>query len=393
VGIFKQALGLETLAEQPPVVGDYSANVTPPSRSASQTLTVDRALGLPAAYRAIQLIAGMGSQLAINSWRGTSKVNPTPALIRRPDPWRPRSSFIERYLVNAAVDGNNFLLKIRVDNVVSGVELLNPLTTFVRWERGVKYYDTSRWVGGAWKTVTYTDADVLHVWGGLEVPGHARGLGPIAANRYALTGHIDLREYAAGWFAKSDVPSGLLSSDQKLDPAMAAAYKDAWLNPKDANGNPITGPTVRVLGQGLSYDPVILKPSDAQWLEAQNASVLDIARIFGIPADYLEAAVDGSSLTYANLEMIDARFLRTTLFPVYLRKLEDALTELLPNGQEARFDTEALLRPDAKTRAEIDQIYLNAGVRRAEEIRDREGWAGPAPEKPKPAPQQQETPA
>lgn len=392
MGILAQALGLETLMSEQPV-GDYSANVAPPPRDTSGSLTVDKALGLPAVYRSIQLIAGMGAQLSLNSWRGLTKVEPAPALIRRPDPWRTRSSFLERFLVNAAVDGNNFLLRVRVDNVVTGVELLNPLVTRVRWEKGVKYFDTVRWVAGKWQGVTYTVADVLHVWCGLEVPGHTRALGPIAATRYVLTGHIDLRDYAAGWFGKSDVPSGVLTTDQRIDPVQAAAYKDGWLNPKDIDGNPIKGPTVRVLGQGLSYDPVVLKPSDAQWLEAQNYGVLDIARIFGVPSDYLEAAVDGSSLTYSNLEMIDARFLRTTLFPVYLRKLEDALTELLPNGQEARFDTEALLRPDAKTRAEIDAIYLANGVRAREEIRVREGWVGPAPEMPAPTPAPQEQPA
>lgn len=394
MGILAKALGLETLAADAPV-GDYSADVTPPARL-GEPLTVERALGLTSAYRSIQLISGMGSQLALNSWRGATMVDPAPALVRRPDPWRSRKRFVRRFLVNAAVDGNNFFLKSRVGGVLSGVELLNPLATRVRWEKGVKYYDTVRWIGGKWKGVTYTDADVEHVWSGLEVPGHNRALGPIAAARYALTGHIDVRDYAAGWFGKSDVPTGLLTSDQKLDPVQAGAYKDAWLNPKDANGNPITGPTVRVLGQGLHYEPVILKPSDAQWLESQNAGVLDVARIFGVPSDYLEAAVDGSSLTYTNLEMIDSRFLRTTLFPVYLSTLEDALTELLPNGQEARFDTEALLRPDAKTRAEIDRIYLGDGVpvRHAQEVRDREGWVGPAPDMPKPAPApKQETPA
>lgn len=392
MGILAKALGLETLSEQP--LGDYSADVTPPARSGAGVLTTDKALGLPAVYRSVQLIAGMGAQLGLDSWRGNDKVVPAPPLVRRPDPWRSRSSFLERFLVNAAIDGNNFLLKIRLNGQVTGVELLNPLLTYVRWEKGVKYYDTARWLGGAWKSVTYTDADVLHIWGGLEVPGHTRGLGPIAATRYALTGHIDLRDYAAAWFGKSDVPSGILSTDQRLDPTTADAYKAKWLNPTDGAGNPITGPSVRVLGQGLEYTPIALKPSDAQWLEAQNYGVLDIARIFGIPSDYLEAAVQGSSLTYANLEMIDARFLRTTLFPVYLRKLADALTELLPNGQEARFDTEALLRPDAKTRAEIDAIYVTNGVRDPQEIRDREGWEGPAPIKPPAAaPTPQEMPA
>jgi HK97 family phage portal protein len=139
---------------------------------------------------------------------------------------------------------------------------------------------------------------------------------------------------------------------------------------------------VRVLGHGLKYEPIMLRPSDAQWVEAQNLGILDVARIFGLPPEYLAAAVDGTAMTYSNLEMIDAQFLRTTLFPTYLRKIENALTTALPRGQRARFRTSDLLRPDAKTRAEIDAIYLPLGVYDRREVRAREGIAGPVPTMP-----------
>jgi HK97 family phage portal protein len=381
VGILRKALGLETLADEPPT-GDYSANVTPPARSANGSVTVEKALSLPAAFRAVQIIAGMGSQLELFGIKAGQRLDPTPALLAQPDPWRPRSSFVERYLVNAATDGNNFLLKHRAGNggPVVAVEALNPFAVKIRWENGVKFYD--RYTAKGLKT--YTDDEILHVWG-LEVPGHDRGLGPIAACRYALAGHIDARDYAAGWFGGgSDVPSGVLSTDQPLDPATAKEYKRMWQNPQgfDEDGKPLPadlGPSVRIIGRGLSYAPIMLKPSEAQWLESQSFGVLDVARMFGVPADYLLASVEGNSLTYSNLEMVDAQFLRTTLFPVYLRKLEAALTELLPRGQEARFDVSELLRPDAKTRADIDSIYLGLNVYDANYVRTREGIAGPAP--------------
>lgn len=395
MGNLLTALGLSRhLSEAPPEepVGDYSADVMPPARS--RTTSLDRALSLPAVYRAIQVISGMGSQLTVNSWRGQDRVDPAPGLVSQPDPWRPLSSWLERLLVCLATDGNAFLVKTRgADNQVVALEVANPYTTFIHWRRTaagawVKEYDIALRGG---KRRTYPASEVEHVWA-MEVPGRDRGLGPIGACRLALTGILDLREYADGWFQNGDVPSGVLSSDQRLDPDQAKRYKEVWRNPdgdlpEEQRGR---GPQVRVLGQGLSYEPVTLKPEDAQWLEAQRFGILDIARMFGLPGDYLLAAVEGTSLTYANLEMIDAQFLRTTLFPVYLRKVEAALTACLPRGQEARFDTSALLRPDAKTRAQVDAIYLPLGVDTPENVARREGRPVGTPT---PTRNRQETPA
>lgn len=402
MGFIRQALGLEQLSEQPldAPLGDYSADVTPPARSATPTLTVERAVTLPAVFRAIQLIQSMGANLVrdgLASWRDGAEVPTQPALIRRPDPWRSRRSFAARFLTNAATDGNNFLLRTRVDGVTASATLLDPFATFIRWDsNGRKHYDTVVRDGRrGLVTRSYTDADVLHVWCGLELPGHDRALGPIAACRTALAGHLDSRAYAAGWFSSTDVPSGVLSTDQRLDPTTAAEYKRLWLNPTAVDGTPDRGgPSVRVLGQGLSYAPIMLKPSDAQWLESQAFGVVDVARLFGVPPDKLAAAVEGTSLTYSTTDLVDRAFLRDTLLPTYMAPLEDALTELLPRGQVARVGADELLRPDPKTQAEIDSIYLAADVIAPAEVRVRQRWAGPPPTpKPAPAPATQEAPA
>lgn len=389
MGVILRALGLETLADQP--LGDYSADVTPLARSASPLVSVDRALSLPAVFRAVQITAGMAAQLPLQAWRSGQQLTgrDEPSLVRQPDPWRPLSSWIERAVVDLATDGNAFLRKHRgPDGGIVALEVLDPRRVAVLRDSrtAVKRYEYADLNG---KTRKLAADDVEHVWG-LEVPGLDRGLGPIQACRVALSGVIDVRDYAGNWFRENDVPTGVLTTDQKIDADTAKAYKAKWIAPDtDENGNLTRlGPSVRVLGQGLSYTPIFLKPEDAQWLEAQNMGVLDVARMFGLPADYLLAAVDGNSLTYSNLEMIDAQFLRTTLFPVYLRKLEAALTNVLPRGQAARFDTAPLLRPDAKTRAEIDALYITQGVYDGDHVRRREGIPGRAPARPAPTPQE-----
>lgn len=368
-------------------VGDYSADVAPPSRTGVHApVSARRALGLPAVLRSIELIAGMSAQLKLEDWRGPELVQPQSQLVTQPDPWRTADSFVERFAVNLATDGNNFTRKHRSGREVAALECMNPFTTVpykerLRSGRVVKRY---RGYDADGNGLELGADDVVHTWA-LEVAGMERGLGPIGFCRHALTGVINTSDYAIRWFSEEGT-DGVLTTDQRLDGAAAREYKKLWYT-RDPDEPP--GPRVRVTGSGLKYEPILLNPEDAQWIQAQNFGILEVARMFGTPADYLVAAVEGNSLTYSNLEMIDAQFLRTTLFPKYLRKIQNAITSVLPRGRAARFALGDLLKPDAKTRAEIDQIYAPLGVYDAQHIRTREGIAGTAPgpaKTPAPAP-------
>lgn len=392
VGIVLEAAGraLGLLAAEPTdgtwgAVGSYDANVQPMPRGSGEPVTVTRALGLPAYYRAVELAAGVCASLDLASFRGSQLTPRQPSLVTQPDPWRELDSWIERQVVNYATEGNNFLRIYRdaADQVVS-LEVLNPFTTAVLWRkvngRYVKRYSVLTRDGRTELAAT----DVIHSFG-LEVAGLDRGLSPIAWTRYALEGVLNVRDYADRWFA-DEATDGTLTTDQRLDPESIKFYRAKWYE-QDAERAP--GPKIRIMGSGLKYDAMMLKPADAQWLEAQNFGILDVARITGTPAALLEAAVEGTALTYQTLETIHAQYLRTTLFPRYLRKIESAVTRALPRGQRGRFLTDAMLRPDAKTRAEIDVAYIGAGVYDGEYVRDRDGITitGRTIEKPAPAPE------
>lgn len=373
--------------------GDYSTTMSvgvPPARGANP-VSLDRVAGMPAAYRAISVLGGVASQMTLQSWRGPVVVTPTPSVLAKPDPWRDLGSWIERAVVSLATDGNLFTREHRMpDDSLASVEVLDPYLTHVRWVKGVKSYTTYDHRLG--RFVDLGTHEVRHTWG-LQLPGHTRGLGPIEACRVSLGGALDVRDYASTWFAGGDVPSGVLSSDQSLDAASVAMYRKVWADPAAFDDSPDAatlnrrlGPSVRVLGKGLTYSAIALKPADAQWIESQNWGVLEMARLWGLPANYLHAAVEGSSLTYANLEMVDTQFLRLTLIPGYLRKIESLLSAYLPHGQAARFDLSEWLRPDAKTEADVFKVYIDAGVLSPADVHAMKRFPGTAPGKPAAAP-------
>lgn len=378
MGRFLSFIGIEARAQQGSVAsaGGTSplAGVIPPARSTVTDVSVDRALTIPAVYSAVSIITTTVAQLKLSVWRNGEEI-PTPYLVRRPDVDQSLSQFLKRTVFGLATTGNAYWHVIRAaDGTTASLSVLNPLAISIRYgDRGQKIYDYADSAGGR----SFSANQVKHLRL-LEVPGTPYGLGPVQAARTALSGAMDLSQYAEQWFRDGAVPTGVLSTDQQLNPDDAAAMKARWHETQASRD-------VAVLGKGLTYAPIILNPADAQFLESRQYSVTDIARLFRVPASYLLAEVNGSSLTYSNLEQVDTAFVRIGLMQ-YLIEIEDALSDLLVRGQEAKFNLDGLLRPDAKTLAEIHAIYLSANVLSTDEVRAQKGWTGPAPVQPKPEP-------
>lgn len=356
------------------------AGVTPPARSSAPALTPRTALTLDSVFRALQVLQTAAEQLTFDVWRGGGKVREPLAVVTNPDVDSDLPSFLAESVMSLATRGNLFWRPTYgTDGQVVNVRVLDPLTATPIRKRGRKLIV---WDGREWST-----RDVVHMRF-LALPGEDVGLGPIQANARGLAGAVARSSYADGWFDTSGVPNGILKSDQPLTADQAEAYKARW----QATQSHANGPAV--LGSGLDYRPLMLKPAEVQWLEGQQFGVAGVARLFGIPASYMLASVEGVSRTYANQEQEDIAFVRFTLM-AYLRKIETAMTAVLPRGQVARLNVDALLRTDTKTRYEAHKVGLEAKFLTVPEVRAIEGLDPlPADQLPaEPAPTGQEYPA
>jgi len=358
------------------------APLLPPSRSeASRFVTADQALTLSSVYRSFEIVAVAVSQLSCGVWRQGVEIE-TPSLVAKPDLNLPRAAFFEQTTTSLAATGNAFWRKHRTGPADPVISLEVMPAHEVAVTRAAKGSTPAEY---AWKGEPLKAWQVQHLQK-MRIPGRLYGLGPIEACRAELRGSIDLRDYASEWFDQSGIPNGTLTTEQKLTPQQAQDWKTQARN--------LFKPSeLAVLGQGLTYSPVTLKPADAQFLESRQFSVTEIARMFGIPAPYLLAVVDGSSETYSNQEQVDIWFVRYTLMS-YLREIEMALTDVLPRGQEVRFKVDALLRTDTKTRYEAHQVAINTGLYSAHYAQSIEGLPTyTKPTAPAPAPVPAEEPA
>lgn len=334
--------------------------MTAPTRSASSgSVTVTEALGLLNVYRAVQVHAFASKQLSIDTVRYGLLVADHP-LVRRPDPDNTRSGWIEQSVVSLASTGNAYYEIIRDGfGQVVALPVLNPLDVRIQTNRD------GRVTGYGYRGRSLAPSKVRHITL-LRIPGSAYGLGPIQAAQPDLRGAISTRDYAANWLDDSGVPTGILKSDQPIGAEKAREAKKFWNeNAGQKNG-------VVVLGSGLGYQPIFLTPKDVQFIESQQFSVTQIARLFGTPASLMLAAVEGNSQTYSNVEQDWLAYVRFTLMG-YLVEIEDALSDLLPGAQRARFNIEALLRADTTSRYSSYKTAIDAGFMDVDEVRAIEG--------------------
>lgn len=329
-------------------------DVVLPPRPVDVPVSDGQILRTVAVYRAVQLLTIATAQLSVDVWRGRELIE-RPSLVKRPDiKLRDLAAFTKRTVASLALTGNAYWLVTRnARNEASNLEVLNP-------HECVPHPDGTLAVAG--REHRLQPHEFQHL-GLLWVPGESRALGPIQAARVELAGALKTTRYGSEVHDTGSVPDGVLKTDQVLSADQAAAYKEQWMR---------RGPhEVAVLGQGMDYRPILLAPKDAQFIESRQFDTTAIARLFGIPAHLFLAAVEGNSMTYVNMAQSDMSFMRWTV-SAYVNELEQALTAVLPSTQTAKFNLDAVLRPDARTRYEAHEIAIRSGFLTVNEVREIE---------------------
>lgn len=331
-----------------------------PPNVRGEALNTRNATQLSSVYRAIDVIETAAAQLTLDAWNSAGLVNSdVKPLIASPDPTMSQSAFTVETVSSLVMTGNAYWKVNRYkDGSVSGVKLLDPstCTPYIDPETGARFTD--------WNGQQLTAVDLVHLRK-MVIPGLAPGLGPIQACARELGAAIDMSRYATQFTGAGTVPTGILTSEKPSTPEQAQNVVKVWAAARLASATAF-------LPDGIKYTPIQFKPSDMQFLETRNFDTLAVARLFGIPARLMNAAPEGGTMTYANLQDDDISFMRWTVMS-YLRPIEDALTSLLPRGWSVRYNLDALLRPSTKDRYEALATAISCGLMTTKEGRQTEG--------------------
>lgn len=297
---------------------------------------------VPAVYAAVDLIAASIAQL--------STIPDTP-LSRLPDPFDTRYNFFFETVWSLCWHGDAFWLQSQLERSVESLQVLPAKDVTVAWDDE----DARRRRRYEWRLEPVSRERISHLRFHPR-PGELLGLSPIEAARLTWEGAAYSEEYGSSLFGASGVPSGVLKAPTALTADEAGELKRQWDLARNGGRN------TAVLSGGMDYQPVELSPADIGWLETRASNAQEVARIFHIPGDLLEIAIQGgaSSVTYKNLAEVGADFVQYCLSP-YLTILEEAWTAL--QGQPAiDFDTTPLFRESLETRARTLGLLVQAGA-------------------------------
>lgn len=335
--------------------------VVPPPRETTLT-DPTRALVLDSVFRAVQIIQTAAIQLTLDAWRGPDALtgDSYPRVLDHPYEDADQSDLVTEMVASLALRGNSYVRVVRDERgQVLSLRPLDPTECTPRLTPGSGIRTV--W----WRGTEYSARDILHTRF-LRVPGRAEGLGPIQACQDAIIGARDMAHYASAWITGGGVPTGVLSTDQPINKTQAEEAAEEWSAQNSAKDG------IAVLGKGLKFTPLMLKPSEVQFLESREFDSRAIARMFGIPAHQMLIGIEGASLTYQNIQDADLSFNRWTEM-AYLRPIEAGLSRVLPGQITTRFNLDAFLRPDTRTRYETYKVGIDAGFLTTDYVRQTEG--------------------
>ena len=348
--------------------------------------SINEALGVPAIQRAVTLIANTTGSLLMETYRDDVLLTDTPTVISRPDPYSTPDEFYRDCAYYLATRGEFVLWIANRDpmdkatalRIVPAAELTvedNPRNRmFPIYTWGPK--DGNPKVGTRFSAAN-PSGEFIHVTY-LKEPGSLRGIGPLQLAGAAASVSVEAQEWAANFYASGGYPSVVLRSAVQLTPEEAGALKEQWAG-TPSNMPKVTDPGIEEVKE------FNVNPQGAQMLDSREHQNGEAARMFGIPGALMEYGNPGSSLTYQNLADVWTQFLKGSLQPNYLVKIEQAFSDLLPRGRRCEFNVDGLLRADVKTRFEVYASGITSGVIDARYAQRAEGIPPGTVTKPEPA--------
>ena len=290
----------------------------------------------------------------------------------QPSPLYTSFMFFERLLVDLSFDGN---FCAYIERNAGGYPIgLHPIQF-----NDVEVYMTPDGKGVYYEVIQNPDTpypitgkvqsmNMIHVKG-LSFDGIV-GKSPIEANAETLGISISLDKHAGSWFKNGSQLGGILKHPATLKPETAKRLKESWNS--NYSGTVNAGKTA-ILEEGMDWTPRTVPNNQAQFIESREYQVSDICRIFRVPNHLVN---DLSSATYSNIEAQQIDFVVHTITP-WVKRIESELNQkLVPTNKRGeqyfKFNLNAILRGDSKSRADYYRTLVNIGVLSPDEVRSLE---------------------
>ena len=314
----------------------------------------------------VRLLSDTVAGLPIDAYRKNGNVrvpiDPQPSFIQQP--FHDLTNFEGMWQIVScmAIKGESVSVVMSRDNheFVTSMTPIHPDDWTVEWDRNDPLRPQKTYKVNNERVPNY---DIVHIRR-FSLPGDLHGLSPIQAARAGIGLSLNAERYGSRYFQDSASPSSVLETDQRLTADQAMQNQKIWLESHGGRRLPA------VLSGGLKWKPISITPNESQFLETRQFQRDEIAMLYGIPPHML-GIVDRTTSWGRGIEQQSISFVTYTLIN-WLNPIEETLSRLLPRGQFARLNVNALLRGDQKSRFDAYVSARNAGWLNVNEIRELE---------------------
>lgn len=281
-------------------------------------------------------------------------------LAQQPNSYMSSANMFLTAMIHADSWGNSYIgINRNGRGAVSSLDLLKPEDVEnIKVMDGQAYYKINGEV--------YNGRDVLHFrWWSLD---GLNGISPIRQNMMTMGKAFKSERYSS--YALGQKPPGILYYEGTQTPDQKAENQKAWKNDMETGRTP-------VLSGRWKFDPIILSPDEAQYIETEGLTDRKICGIYRVPPVFIQ---DFQRATFSNAEQSDLIFVKHTITPL-IRVMEQEINMKMFSEREKKntyykFNLNGLLRGDTQARAAFYKAMRDIGGMNGNEIREREDMNG-----------------
>lgn len=244
-------------------------------------------------------------------------------------------------------DGELFLTPLRDANgVVQEIAAIDSDRVQIP-QRGVYLLDGQRYQG-----------EIIHRMHFQRQLRDLRGTPVSTAAKEIVGSAIAASRYGGSFFGSSAIPPVVLELQGNPTNDQMKEIRESW---RRQHSGPAKAHLPGLLING-SAKQLMIAPEQAQFLQTRRFIAAEIAtNLFHLPPEVVGVAIDGSTITYANIESRWEDIIRSGVMPIYSR-FERIFNRLLPGNNVMKFLPDKYLEADTATRFTTWKTGIEAGL-------------------------------
>lgn len=331
------------------------------------------------AYACVRIRSESVAKLPLKVYRNNKKENDhyLNRLLRlRPNPYMSAYNYHKMVETMNCIHGNAYVyidFNRRTGRVQGLYPLENSRVTIYVDDVGILgktnylYYIYTDKLGKQYKLNSY---EICHFIGGLTFNGIV-GIPPSLYLQGLIENSKASQDFMNKFYKNGLQTKGIIQYVGDLNDEAQQTFRTKFENMSSGLKN---AHRVSLLPIGYQFQPMTTSLGDAQFIENSKLSARQIAAAFGIKLHQIN---EMEKATYNNVEQAQKDFYIETMQPILTGYEQEYVYKLFLNSEidknyVFKFNIDAILRSDPKTRAETNKLYVEGGIKTSNEAREDE---------------------